>query len=54
MDIEVNYFGPVKTSQKGFCLATLQNWMKYWPGSSYLVIKSTPRFPGGRPLLAIG
>ena len=28
--------------------------MKYWPGGSYLVIKSTPIFPGGIPLLATG
>ena len=28
--------------------------MKYWPGESYLVLKSTPIFPGERPLVAIG
>ena len=28
--------------------------MKHWPGGSYLVLKSTPRFPGENPLLAIG
>ena len=28
--------------------------MKYWPGGSYLVMKSTTIFPGERPLLAIG
>ena len=28
--------------------------MKYWPGGSYLVMKSTPRFPGEITLLAIG
>ena len=28
--------------------------MKYWPGGSYIVMKSTSRVPGGRPLLAIG
>ena len=28
--------------------------MKYWSGGSYLVLKITPRFPGERPLLAIG
>ena len=28
--------------------------MKDCPGGSYLVLKSTPRFPGERPLLAIG
>ena len=50
----VNYCGPVKTSHKGFCLATLEKLMKDWPGGSYLVLKSTPRFPGESPLLAIG
>ena len=42
----VNYCGPVKTSHKGFCLSTLEKLMKDWPGGSYLVLKSTPRFPG--------
>ena len=50
----VNYYGPVKTSHKGFCLATLEKLMKDWPGGSYLVLNITPRFPGERPLLAIG
>ena len=27
--------------------------MKDWPGVSYPVMKSTTRFPGGRPLMAI-
>ena len=45
---------PVKTSHKCFCLATLEKLMIYWPVGSYLVIKSTPRVPGERPLLAIG
>ena len=50
----LNYCGPAKTNHKGFCLATLENLMKYWPGGSYLVMKSTPRVPGGIPLVAIG
>ena len=50
----VNYCGPVKTSHKGFCLATLEKLMKDWPGGSYLVLKSTPRVPDERALLAIG
>ena len=50
----VDYCGTVKTSHKGLCLATLENLMKVLPGGSYLVLKSTPRFPGERPLLAIG
>ena len=46
----VDYCGPVKTSHKGFCLATLEKSIKYCPGGSYLVLKSTPRFPGESPL----
>ena len=49
-----NYCGPARTSHKGFCLDTLEKLMKDWPGGSYLVMNSTPLFPGGRPLLAIG
>ena len=37
----VNYCGPVNTSHKVFCLATLEKLMKDWPGGSYLVLKST-------------
>ena len=51
---EVDYCGPTKTSHKGFCLATLGKLIKDWPGGSYLVLKSTPRFPGDIPLLYIG
>ena len=50
----VDYCGPVNTSHKGFCLATLEKLMKDWPGGAYIVLKSTPRFPGETPLLAIG
>ena len=39
---------------QGFCLATLETLMKYWPGSSHLVIKRTPRVPDVIPLMAIG
>ena len=40
----VDYCGQVKTIHRGFCLATLENLTKDWPGSSYLVLKSTPRY----------
>ena len=50
----VDYCGPVKMSHKGVFLATLEKLMKDWPVGSYLVLKSTPRFPGERPILAIG
>ena len=50
----VDYLGPVKTTHKGFCLATLEKFMKYWPGGSYLVMKITSRVTVFIPLLAIG
>ena len=50
----VDYCGLEKIIHKGFCLATLDNLMNDWPGGSYLVMKSTPRVPGVRPLLTIG
>ena len=50
----VDYCGPLKTSHKGSCLDTVGKLMKYWPGWSYLVMKSTPIVPGGRPLMTIG
>ena len=49
----VDYCRPVKTSHKGF-LSTLEKLMKDCPGGSYFVMKSNPRFPVDRPLLAIG
>ena len=53
VDAGVNYCGLVKTSHEGFYLATLEKLMKDWPVGSYIVLKSTPIFPGERPLLAI-
>ena len=50
----VDYCGPVKTSHKGFCLATSESLMKDWSGGPYIVMESTPRVTGGSPLLDIG
>ena len=50
----VDYCGPAKTTHKGFYMATLETLITDWPVGSYLVINSTPRVPGGRPLLATG
>ena len=50
----VDYCGQTKIIHKGFCLATLEKLMKDFPGGSYLVMKSTPRVPGGIPLISIG
>ena len=43
-----------KDEPQGFCLDILENLMKYLPGGSYLVMKITPRVPGGISLLEIG
>ena len=50
----VDYCRPVKMIHKGFCIATLEKLMRHWPVKSYLVMNSTPRFPGGRPFMDIG
>ena len=50
---EVDYYGLAKTSHKGFCLTTSEKLMRYWPGGSYLVMKSTQKFLGGITLIAI-
>ena len=54
MDEGVDFYGPVKTSHKVFCLSTLEKFMKDQSRGSYPVMKSTPRFPGGRTLMDIG
>ena len=43
----------VKTVHKGFCLDTLENLMKDYPGGLYIVINSNPRIPGGIPLMYV-
>ena len=53
MDEGVYYCGLAKTSQKLFCLDTLEKSTKEWPGGSHLVMKSTSRVTGDRPLMAI-
>ena len=47
------YCGDIKTSHKVFFLSTLDILMKYWPGRSYLVIKSIPRAPGDKILFTL-
>ena len=45
--------GLLKTSNKGFLLATLEKSMKEWPGMYHLITKITPRFTGGILLVDI-
>ena len=54
MALGVYYCGPEKTSHKGFCLDTLETFMKDWPGGSYILMDSTPRVPGDIPIISIG
>ena len=50
----VHYCGPVNMIHKCFCIYKLEKITKDWYGGSYLVMKSTPKVPGDRPLMAIG
>ena len=49
----MDMIGMVKTNTKGFCRDTIEKLTKYFPGGSYLVLRSKPMLPGGRPLIAI-
>ena len=53
MDVVTEMIGIVKTNKKVFCKDTINNITKYWPGGSYLVLRSKPMLPRGRPLIAI-
>ena len=54
MELGVELIGMVKTNTKGFCKDTIEKLTKDWPGGSYVVLRSKPMVPGGRPLIAIG
>ena len=54
MELGVELIGMVKTNTKGFCKDTIEKLTKDWPGGSYLVLRSKPMVPGGRPLISIG
>ena len=54
MELGVELIGMVKTNTKGFRKDKIENLTKTWPGGSYLVLRSKPMVPGGRPLIAIG
>ena len=53
MELGVQLIGMVKTNTKGFCKDTIEKLTKYWPGGSYLLLRSKPVVPGGRPLISI-
>ena len=52
--IGVDLIGMAKTNTKGFCKATIEGLKKDWTGRSYIVLRSKPMVPGGKPQLAIG
>ena len=54
IETRAELIGMVKTNTKGFCKETIEKLTKYWPGGSYLVLRSKPMVPGDRPLIAIG
>ena len=46
--------GVVKTNTKGLYKDTIENLTKDCPVNSYLVLRSKPMLPRGRPLIAVG
>ena len=53
MEIGTELIGMVKTNTKGLCKETIEKLTKYWPGVSYLVLRSNRMVPGDRPLISI-
>ena len=39
----LDYCMAINTTQNVFCISTLEKLTKYWPGGSYLGMKSNPR-----------
>ena len=54
IELGAELIGMVKTNTKGFYKETIEKLTKDWTGGSYLVLRSKPMVPGGRPLIAIG
>ena len=54
MELGAEFIGMMKTNTKGFCKETIEKCTKYWPGGSYLVLRSNHMVPGSRPLISIG
>ena len=54
MEVGAELIGMVKTNTKVFCKDAIEKLTKYWPGGSYLVLRSKPMVPGDRPLIDIG
>ena len=54
MEVGAKFIGTVKTNTKGLCKETIEKLTKYWPGGSYLMLRSTHMVPGDLPLISIG
>ena len=54
MKVGAKLIGMVKKNTKGFCKDTIEKLTNYWPGGTYLVLRSKTMVPGGRPIIAIG
>ena len=53
-DVGADLIGIVKENTKVLCKYNIQKITDYWPGGSYLVLRSKPMVPRGRPLIYIG
>ena len=54
MELGAELIGMVKTNTKGFCKETIEKLTRNWPVGSYLVLRSKPMVPRGRPLIVVG
>ena len=54
MEFYAGFIGMVNTNTKGLFKETIEKITRYWTGGSYLMLRSKPMVPGGRPLVAIG
>ena len=54
MYVCADIIGMVKINIKGFCKDTIDEIKNDFPGGSYLVLRSKPMIPWGRPLFSIG
>ena len=54
MEVGAEFIGMVKTNTKGFYKERIEKLTKYWPGGSYLVLRSKTMVPKDRPLISIG
>ena len=53
MEVGAALIGMVKSNSRGFCKETIEKLTNYWPGGSYLLLRSKTMVPRGRPLIYI-